>query len=146
MKKSNELQALNEAIVLLQIKRSREFILLRDQFHLTYESLKPLNLIKHTFKEAASATEIKEGVVNSAIGLATGYFTKAVVIGSTTNPLKKILGALLQFTVATLVSRNSESIKTIGKIVVDKIYKTTMEVDQKLSDNGNGMISNTVKY
>jgi len=137
MKRSSELQALTDSINRLQIKRSREWILLRDQFHDTYESLKPINLIKHTFKEASSSTEIKEGIVSNVIGLTTGYFTKAILIGSSANPIKKILGTLLQFTVATLVAQNSDSIKSIGKVVLDKLFKKPVDSDLKLSNNGN---------
>jgi hypothetical protein len=137
MKKSSELQALTKSIDRLQIQRSHELILLRNQFHLTYESLKPINLIKHTFKEASASPEIKEGLLNNVIGLTTGYFTKAILIGASANPIKKILGTLLQFTVAALVSRNSESIKSIGKVVLDKLFKRPDDSDLKLSNNGN---------
>jgi len=137
MKKSNELKALEEAINKLKTQRAHELSLLRNQFYLTYESLKPINLIKHTFKEASSSTEIKEGMVSNVIGLTTGYFTKAILIGSSANPIKKILGTLLQFTVATLVAQNSDSIKAIGKVVLDKLFKKPGDNDLKLSNNGN---------
>jgi len=137
MKKSSKAKALEEAINRLQIKRSHELALLRDQFHLTYESLKPLNLLKHTFKEVSSSTEIKDGMLSNVIGLTTGYFTKAILIGSSANPIKKILGTLLQFTVATLVAQNSDSIKSIGKVVLDKLFKKPDDNDLKLSNNGN---------
>ncbi len=137
MKKSIASQMLSESINRLQIQRSHELILLRNQFHLTYESLKPINLIKHTFKEVASSTEIKDGMLNNVIGLTTGYFTKAILIGSSANPIKKILGTLLQFTVATLVAQNSDSIKSIGKVVLDKLFKKPVDNDLKLSNNGN---------
>ena len=136
MKKSNELKALEEVINRLKTQRAQELFLLRNQFYLTYESLKPINLIKHTFKEASSSTEIKEGVVSNVIGLTTGYFTKAILIGSSANPIKRILGTLLQFTVATLVAQNSDSIKSIGKVVLDKLFKKPVDKDLKLSNNG----------
>lgn len=137
MKKSRELQALTESINRLQIQRSHELILLRNQFHLTYDSLKPINLIKHTFKEVSSSAEIKDGMLNNVIGLTTGYFTKAILIGSSANPIKKILGTLLQFTVATLVAQNSDSIKSIGRVVLDKLFKKPVDNDLKISNNGN---------
>ena len=144
MKKSIELQALTESIHRLQMRRSQELALLRDQFHVTYESLKPLNLIKHTFKEVSSSTEIKEGLVNNVIGLTTGYLTKAILIGSSANPVKRILGTLLQFAVATLVARNSDSIKSIGNVVLNKIFKTPGDAEHNLSENRNGIIVNIV--
>ena len=139
MKKSSKAKALEEAINRLQIKRSHELALLRDQFHLTYESLKPLNLLKHTFKEVSSSTEIKDGMLSNVIGLTTGYFTKAILIGSSANPIKKIIGTLLQFAVATLVSQNSDSIKSIGKVVMDKLFKRPVDSDLKISNNGNSI-------
>ena len=137
MKRSSELQALTRSINRLRMQRSEELILLRSQFHVTYESLKPINLIKHTFKEVSSSTEIKESMLNNVIGLTTGYFSKAILIGSSANPIKKILGALLQFTVATLVAHNAESIKTVGKVVLDKLFKKPADIDLKVSNNGN---------
>lgn len=131
MRKSAESYALNEAINLLQMKRAQELALLRDQFHLTYESLKPINLIKHTFKDAASTTEIKEGMFNNLVGLTTGYLSKAIIIGSSTNPIRKIVGTLLQLTIAVLVSRNSDSIKSVGRNVFSKIFKVPAETDLK---------------
>jgi hypothetical protein len=137
MKRSNELKALEEAINRLKVQRSQELILLRKQFYLTYESLKPINLIKHTFKEASSSTEIKDGMVGNVIGLTTGYFAKAILIGSSASPVKKILGALLQFTVSTLVAQNSDSIKSIGKVVLAKLFKKPIDNNVTLFDNGN---------
>jgi hypothetical protein len=145
MNRNTQSQALAESISRLQIKQSQELALLKDQFHLTYESLKPINLIKHTFKEAVGAPELKEGMVNNVIGMTTGYFTKAILIGSSVNPIKKILGTLLQFTVATLVAKNSDTIRILGKIVVNKIFKRSSVDGQKFPNNGNGLLSETLK-
>ena len=135
MKKSQESYQLDEAIILLRIKRAHELALLRDQFQITYESLKPINLLKHTFKEALSSPEIKKDMFNSVIGIATGYLSKAILIGASVSPVKKILGALFQFTVATLVSKNPDSVKSVGRNIIGSIFKTTSKV-LKLSNNG----------
>jgi hypothetical protein len=142
MKKSIELQALTDSINRLQMQRAQELAMLRDQFHSTYESLKPINLIKHTFKEVSSSTEIREGMLNNVIGLTTGYLTKAILIGSSANPIKRIFGTVLQFAVAAMVARNSDSIRSIGNVVLNKIFKTPNTADQKTSENGNGVVIN----
>jgi len=136
MKKSTESNELTEAINLLQAKRALELVALRDQFHVTYESLKPINLIKHTFKDAASATEIKDGMLNNVVGLTTGYLSKAIFIGSSMNPVTKILGTLLQLTVAVLVSKNSDAIKAAGRSILDKVFKTREGNELIRSTNG----------
>jgi len=140
MKRKNELEALHESINSLQIQRAQEWILLKDQFHLTYESLKPINLIKHTFKEASSSSEIKTiktGVVNNVMGITTGYLARAIFFGTSGNPIRKIVGSLLQFAVAAFVTKNSGPIKSIGKTVLNKLFKKPTSEDLKILNNGN---------
>jgi hypothetical protein len=46
---------LKDAIKLLEVEQEMKEQLLRDQLYLTYESLKPLNLLKNTLKEISSS-------------------------------------------------------------------------------------------
>lgn len=46
MKKPNETATLKEAIALLKLKQAEDLLQLKDQYYYTYESLKPVNLIK----------------------------------------------------------------------------------------------------
>lgn len=111
MEKINETTALRNSIILLKAKQAEELQLLKEQMHLTYETLKPLNLIKNTFKQAVASPEIKNGLVNNAIGLATGYLSKKVLVGATHNPFKKILGAIIEFSVASYVAKRADNFK-----------------------------------
>ncbi|WP_035671970.1 hypothetical protein [Flavobacterium sp. 83] len=111
MKKSNETDKLNEAIVLLENKQAIELISLKQQFELTYESLKPLNIIKSVFSEITTSSEIKGNLISNAIGMSTGYLTKKVLLGSSHNPIKRLLGTLLQFVVTNVVTKHSDNIK-----------------------------------
>ena len=47
MKNNNETEALNQAIIKLNHKRVYELQLLKEQFQIAYESLKPINIIKN---------------------------------------------------------------------------------------------------
>ena len=115
MEKINERTALLNSISLLKAKQAEELQSLKTQFHLTYESLKPLNLIKNTFNEVTSSPEVKSSLVNNAIGLATGYLSKKLLIGGTHNPIKKILGALVEFSVASFVAKRADTFNTDEK-------------------------------
>ena len=99
----NEADALKDAINLLQNKQAHELRLLKEQFHITYDSLKPINLIKKGFLDVTASPDIKKTLINNAIGLATGYLSKKVLIGSSHNPIKKLLGTILEFAVASVV-------------------------------------------
>ena len=66
MKIKNETDSLNEAIILLEGKRAKELELLKELFNSGYESLKPINLIKSTFKEVSSSPEIKNNILSAS--------------------------------------------------------------------------------
>jgi hypothetical protein len=72
----NETDALNEQIIVLENKRNMQLRLLTEQFHISYESLKPINIIKSAFREVTSSPDLKKNVVNTAIGIGTGTITK----------------------------------------------------------------------
>jgi hypothetical protein len=105
---------LREAIRLLEIEQKAEGILLKEQFKITYESLKPANLIANTIKELNTNTDFKGDLLNTTLGLAAGYLSKKVVIGNNSGPLKQLLGTFLQMGVSALITKNADSIKSFG--------------------------------
>jgi|ERR1035437_3782309 hypothetical protein len=121
MKKSDAGALLKQ---LIHEKETEHFIegkLLREHFHRTYESLKPLNIIKNTFKEMISVPDLKTNVVNAAIGITTGFVVKKVFTGKSHNPLTKLFGIILEIVVASKVTKNADEIKSIGNIILKKI-------------------------
>jgi len=114
MKKPNEKDSLNELILLQEQQYDTDLRLLREQFHIAYESLKPINLIKNVVHEVTTSPEIKNDIVSNAIGLATGFISKKLLLDTSHNPIKKVLGTLLQFAIGNVVSKHSDGIKTIG--------------------------------
>lgn len=58
---------LRDTILLLQKKRSDELLLLKEQMNITYESLKPINLIKSTFQDIIQASEFKNSMLKNLI-------------------------------------------------------------------------------
>ncbi|MDT8412265.1 MAG: hypothetical protein RQ875_07385 [Vicingaceae bacterium] len=114
---------LNAAILLLENKQTQEAILLKEQFNLTYESIKPINFIRSTFKELVTAPDFKEDLLNTSISLAAGYFSKKLAVGSTNNPLKQILGSFLQMGVTSVVSKNADSIRTKFMDILSVVFE-----------------------
>ncbi|MES2798013.1 MAG: hypothetical protein V4683_18745 [Bacteroidota bacterium] len=118
----NDINILNERISLLKYQQAQQIILLKDQIDITLENLKPINLIKNTMQEVAASNEIKDNLMNNAIGLTTGYLSKKVLIGATHNPIKRIVGTLLQFAIANFVANHSETIKAVGTVLVRRLF------------------------
>ena len=134
MNKINQTEALNKTIAALQEKKEIEFSLLKEQFQITYESLKPINLIKSTLANVASSPELKNNVFNYVIGLTTGYISKKVILGKTRNPIKILLGSLFQFAIANVVSKHTDSLKSTGEIILKRIFRNKDKKDHEYID------------
>ena len=105
MKNKNNAQTLHLAIQSLKEKQKNELILLKTQFEKTYEGFRPLNILKNTISEVTTSPDLRNSLVNNAIGLATGYLSKKFLLGSTHNPIKKILGTIVEFGIANFVAK-----------------------------------------
>jgi len=105
-------EELKSAIRQLEQKQAEEWTLLKQQCMSTYESLKPMNAIKNTLRELVTSPDLKKDLVGTLLGLAVGFLSKKIAVGSTHNPLKQLLGAFLQMGVADVVSKNSDGIKS----------------------------------
>ncbi len=110
--KINNSDELKLAIQLLEEKQITEYHLLRAQFEITLTELKPINLLKSTIKGFVGDNGLKNTVVNSTLGVITGAISKKVFIGTSHNPIKNVIGTLLQIGVAGIVAKNGDEIKT----------------------------------
>lgn len=123
MKDTNETDALNEAIILLQHEQSHELKLLTAQFHETYQSLNPGNILKTVLQEVSLSPEIKISILNNVVALTTGYLSKKVLGDSPHNPIKKAIVVLLQFAVANVVLKNSDKVILTIENFLKRIFK-----------------------
>ncbi len=111
MRNNADIDDLKSKILLLKQQQELDLIVLKNQFKATKESLKPINLIKNSFKDVVASPDLKTTIFKNIIGLATGYLSKKVLIGSTNNPIKKVLGTVLEFVVANVVAKKVDTTK-----------------------------------
>ncbi|MBN1339284.1 MAG: hypothetical protein JXA03_08170 [Bacteroidales bacterium] len=114
---------LRNAIQLLQAEQAIKGQLLKEQVFTTYESLKPVNLIKSTLKDLSSSPYLIENIVGSAVGIATGYASKKIVVGASASIFRKLFGTILQFGITNLVAQRSDTIKSVGQYIVQQIFR-----------------------
>ena len=108
---------LKNAIQLLKAEQATKEQLLKEQFCITYESLKPVNILKNTLNKVASSPYLIDNILGTAIGLTSGYLTKKLVVNTSGNIFRKLVGSVLQFGVTNLVAKNTETIKSFGKYI-----------------------------
>lgn len=122
MKEINSLAQLREEIAELELKQVVAHRELKLQLKITYESLRPANLIKHTLKELTAAPEVKVDFLNSILGIASGFVSKKLIIGNSHNPVKQALGTLLQVGVTNLVIKNGQQIKSVAVRILTAFF------------------------
>lgn len=116
--------ALKNAIELLEIEQDIAEQLLKKQFYITYESLKPVNILRNTFHDIVSSPHLVDDVIGAGVGLATGFVSKKIVmIGASGNIIRRLLGAALQLGVTTIVSQHPETVKSIGNFIFKRILR-----------------------
>ena len=136
MKRKNETDTLNEEIIKSQNKHANELALLKDQLHTSYESLKPVNLIKSTFKEFTSSADTKNDLFGSALSLGIGFVAKKVFVNSSHNRFRRVVGTLLQVAITNVVSKQSDHIKVLGENLIHRFLKNRKESNKVLHHNG----------
>ena len=133
MKVETASQILSREISLLERKKSQEFKKLKEQLHNTYESMKPINLLKNTLEDITHSPEIKHDFTKAAIAMFTGYLIKKLVFKSSVNPLKILAGAAFQTFATNIAAKNSDKIKVAGISIFEMVKVLIMPKKREFS-------------
>ena len=76
MQNITSLAGLKKAIQFLEVEQIVKSQQLKEQFYLTYESFKPINLLKSALRNITSSSNLTNKILSAAGGLAVGYFLK----------------------------------------------------------------------
>jgi len=130
MENQYTVDSLRQAIKELEVKQKEERVLLKEQLVVTYESLKPSNILKNIIKDFASSENLKNEFVNTAVAVTTGFITKKVIIGKSNNQALKLVGLALQFGITTLVSKNYDAIKEVISQFIYRMLEGKGEIEE----------------
>ena len=88
----NQRQLLAQRIEILEMQQEEDLLALKHQFHLTLDSISPLNYIKNTLHDMTSSPDIKTDLLNGVVGLASGYLSQKVgLFGLARGPIRGII-------------------------------------------------------
>lgn len=114
---------LKQEIQILEEQQTYRAMQLREHFFLTYESLKPINLIESTLNEIKSSPYFVNNVIDTSIGLAAGYLSRKAIVNDSAGIFRKLFGIVLQFGITNLVAQNPETIKSFGRFIIQQITR-----------------------
>src|SRR5664279_1370956 len=118
------LEDLRNAIKALEVEQNEKELILKDQFHLVYASLRPINIIKANLKEllSFSSSSISENLSGTALGEAGGFLLKKLFIGNSGNLFIKLMGTLLQLGITNIASKKSEVISSAIQAILQRLF------------------------
>jgi hypothetical protein len=123
--------ALRSAIRVMEVEQIAKETALKEQFYITYESLKPVNIIRNTIKELFSSSSHREDFSGTAVGAAGGYLVKKLLVGSSGSLLRKLIGTALQIGMTNFASHKSDAIRSIGQSLLQRLFRRK----ERRSDN-----------
>jgi hypothetical protein len=118
MQKITSTSVLREAIQLLEEKQVIQGKIVKDQFYLFTESLKPMNLVKSAFKETITSPDLRRNIFNIAMGVITSFIVVRKIKGSSDNMIQKIFDNILQVAIPSLLANNQEAILSFGQNIL----------------------------
>jgi hypothetical protein len=123
MKKITSVTELKDAIQILEEEHAIKEQQLKEQFLITLEGFKPAKLIGNTFKEMVVSPFFIENIIDTTVSLATGYLSRKIVVGTSSNIIRKFLGFLMQAGVSNIVAKHPDTIKSIGQTIFQNIFR-----------------------
>ena len=121
MREITTVEELQNSIRTLEIEQKVQSELLKEDFFYTYDRLRLINLLKSALKQKMGSQSEEVDGMGMAIGIATGYITKKIVVGNSGNPFRKLLGSVLQLGVMSFVSRHSSGAKSTINFLFNQI-------------------------
>jgi hypothetical protein len=110
--------ALKEAIQLMEVEQGIQAQLLKDQFLLTVDSMRPVNVLKSTLHDISSSPKLIDNILGLTMGITSGFLTNKIFVGASGNLLRKLLGSVLQFGVTNAVAQHPDTIKSYGHMIM----------------------------
>jgi len=112
---------LKHALQLLEVEKALNEQLLKEQFRLARKSLKPVNLLKNMNGKSVTPDMIDDILV-PAIGLSTDYLIKKIVVGKSDNNGRKLLGSVLQYSIANYIAQHPDKIKSVSNYIFQHVF------------------------
>jgi len=125
MQKTTAAEALKKSISVVERRQIEEGILLKDQFKVSLDSLKPVNVLRKMIGDIAAPSDLKENLIQTVTGLISGYVSRKMLVRSSKNPLLRLAGIFVQYEVTNFVSKNSDTIKALGLYYINKLANRT---------------------
>jgi hypothetical protein len=122
--KITNMEELEAAILEMEAKKNAQHSMLLSQFHQTYESLKPANIILDTFNRIIEPGETRSSILKAAGSIGIGLISEKLLAGKTSAAIGNLISNGLNYlTTTTLGANSTDKIKAYGKAICNNLFK-----------------------
>jgi uncharacterized membrane protein len=75
-----------------------------EQYLMTKENLRPVNLVKNTFSQMAGNSELGKKLLQAGLGIGAAFITKRLIAGPTTSLAGKVLSVAMNMGLAKAIT------------------------------------------
>lgn len=112
MKKPTQNDLLDQKIALLIAQQQQELVAMKLQFGIVKESISPVNIIQEGIHGVVQTVTNKNKLLPTILSLLGGYVSRKVIVGGSSNPIKKIVGTVLQLVVTNYLTKLNSNDET----------------------------------
>jgi len=123
MQTINSTADLKNAIQLLEAEHAANGKQLKAQFYATYESFKPVNLIRSALHDITSSPHMIDNIVGTTVGLAAGLVSNVVFKGLAGPGIRRVISPVLQSGVTNFVAKHTGSLRSVGAMALLRIFR-----------------------
>lgn len=114
---------LKNQIELLEDEQTIKGLEFKKQFYIVYDSLKPVNILLRTLKDVTSTPDLIDSILGTTVGLASGYLSKKLFIGTSANLIRRLIGSVLQLGVTDVVRQHPATLKSLGQFILQRLLR-----------------------
>ena len=122
MQKITNASELKDAIFQLELKQALQGKQLKEDFYLTYESFKSINLVKKLVIEMITSPGLLSGIIRTIIELTSHKSDKQTVQGLSGSKIKNIAIAVMKYGLTNFVVGHADVIRSFGQYIIRRVF------------------------
>jgi len=95
----------------LEALEARQMTALKMQAHDTFQSMRPVNLLKSAFSDVVGSKSVKQNALTASLTIGAGILIKKIITHRSKGLLGKVAGYGLQFLTTKLISKKLPAFK-----------------------------------
>jgi len=119
------------AITALEQSRAEAALALEERTTDMIEGFRPVNLLKGAVRDITGSGGLTQRLLAMGVGMAAGRIARFIYQGRSRNPVKELIGSLLQAGITTYVSSKPETVQRIGGKAIRAIRLALVEHEEQ---------------